>query len=344
MVYELDPVRDSRWRALVEKDSRSSVFHTPEWLEALSQTYGFLPLAVTSSAPGEQLGNGLVFCEVESWLRGRRIVSLPFSDHCEPLVDSDAELQCLLSALERGLRTGKWRSIEIRPVTALVGLLPERGGEPEFLLHRLDLRPSLPDLFRRFHKDCVQRCIRRAERDGLAYEKGRSDELLERFCRLTVLTRRRQGLPPQPLAWFRNLVQCMGDRLTIHLASKDGQPVASILTLRHKGTLTYKYGCSDRSFSSLGGTQLLFWKAIQEAKKDGLVEFDLGRTDLDNQGLIAFKDRWGASRSALVYLRYPVRRTKPGDGLGIRIAKHVFSVAPDCVLTTAGRLLYRYFA
>jgi len=214
-----------------------------------------------------------------------------------------------------------------------------------FCLHRLDLRPSLEEIFRGFHKDCVQRCIRRAEREGLAYEQGRPEALLQSFYRLMLLTRRRQKLPPQPLGWFRNLVQSMGDKLAIHLASKDGQPVASILTLRHKGTLTFKYGCSDKRFSALGGTQLLLWKAIQGAKAAGLLEFDLGRTDLDNAGLITFKDRWGARRSSLVYLRYPAGHAKPGSsGLLARLARQVFSVAPDWVLTTAGRLLYRDLA
>jgi CelD/BcsL family acetyltransferase involved in cellulose biosynthesis len=298
---------------------------------------------ITTSEPGEELTNGLVFCEVRGWLGGRRMVSLPFSDHCQPLVDGGDERNCLWTELRRRLQEGKWRQIEIRPVTAPAALLAEWGSQPSFWLHRLDLRPDLGTLFQGFHKDCVQRRIRRAEREGLAYEEGRSEELLRSFYGLVVRTRRRQQLPPQPLAWFRNLIECMGHSLRIHLASKDGRPLAAILTLRHKGTLTYKYGGSDRRLSGLGGMQLVFWKAIQEAKKDGLLEFDLGRTDVDNAGLIAFKERWGASRSALAYLAYPARQAR-SEGLGRGIVRRLFSVAPDCLLTAAGRVLYRYFA
>ena len=342
-IYKIDPLVDERWLRLVERHPGASVFHTAGWLEALRGTYGFQPIVFTTTPPGQDIENGMAFCRIRSVLSGERLVSLPFSDHCEPLVDGD-ELEYLVSALKGGLGAGKPRSIEIRPVTAPAGLLAELRSEPSFWLHWLDLRPRLEDLFRGFHKDCVQRSIRRAERERLTYEEGRSEELLQSFYRLMVLTRRRQQLPPQPLAWFRNLIACMGDKLKIRVASKDGRPVASILTLRHKGTLTYKYGCSDKSLGAMGGMQFLFWKAIQEAKNAGLVEFDLGRTDLDNAGLIAFKERWGAQRSALVYLRYPVRCAKPGiDRLGGRIARQLVSVAPDCVLKTAGRVLYRYF-
>src|SRR5204862_7134910 len=97
--------------------------------------------------------------------------------------------------------------------------------------HRLNLSPSSDELFRHFHKDCVQRKIRRAEREAVVYREGNSPELLSSFYQLMLRTRRRHQLPPQPLDWFRNLVRCMGDSLKIRVASKDGRPIASIVTL-----------------------------------------------------------------------------------------------------------------
>jgi len=158
------------------------------------------------------------------------------------------------------------------------------------------------------------------------------------------MTRRRHGLPAQPRDWFRNVISCVGDKATIRVASKDGRPIAGILTLRYKRVLAYKYACSDRRFSNLGGTQLLLWNAIQEAKRDRLSELDMGRSDWDNSGLVVFKDRWGASRSTLVYLRYPMRHIGSGiseAALG-RIGKYVWSRMPGSVLAAAGRLLYKH--
>jgi CelD/BcsL family acetyltransferase involved in cellulose biosynthesis len=51
---------------------------------------------------------------------------------------------------------------------------------------------------------------------------------------------------------------------------------------------------------------LLFWKAIQEAKSKGLRSLDFGRTDAGQQGLITFKNRWGAEQSVLTYSRFGV--------------------------------------
>ena len=342
-VYRISPLRDHRWTEFIERHPRASVFHSPEWLEALRRTYGYEPVGLTTSAPGVELSNGIVFCSVQSWLTGQRMVSLPFSDHCQPLVSNDAELRCLLSALESGENGKKWKYIEVRAID-LPGKAQEYPQNAEaFCLHRLDLAPSTEQLFHSFHKNCVQRMIRRAQRDALACEEGRSEALLRKFYQLLVLTRRRQQLPPQPLAWFRNLIDCLGERLTIRVASKDGHPVASILTLNYKGTLTYKYGGSDRTFSKLGGIQLLLWKAIEEAKHRGFVEFDMGRCAWDNQGLIDFKRRWGAIRSELTYLRYPPK-SLPSNvaAVGMRAARHIFTLVPDSVAVTVGRALYRH--
>jgi len=139
----------------------------------------------------------------------------------------------------------------------------------KFNFHMLDLRPDLDSLYRGLHKSCVRRKIQRAEQENLGYEEGRAESILAKFYRLLLLTRRRHQLPPQPVGWFRNLLHCLGDRASIHMVSKDGQPIASILTLLYKHTLVYKYGCSDSRFHSLGGMPLLFWKAIQEGKRLG---------------------------------------------------------------------------
>src|SRR6185436_335791 len=121
---------------------------------------------------------------------------------------------------------------------------------------------------------------------------------------LLLLTRRRHHLPPQPVEWFRNLLECMGDRFMICLALKDDRPVAGIVLLRHRDTLVYKYGASDADVHNLGAMPFLFWNAIREAKAAGIRRLDLGRSDSDNAGLITFKDRLGADRSTLAYVRY----------------------------------------
>jgi len=343
--YWVDPISDPRWDALVRRHPSASVFHTPGWLQALSRTYGFKPAVLTTTPPGRELTNGIPFCRIESWLTGRRLVSLPFSDHCEPLADDQQDLRELLYFLSRVLSSEKWSYIELRPLNGIANLpeLPAFKPSHIFCFHHLDLRPCLDDLWKHLHKDCIQRKIRRADRDGLCDQSGRSELLLDQFYHLQLKTRRRQKLPPQPFSWFKNLMGCLGDKLTIRVASQDSHPVAGVLTLEWKNKAVYKYGCSDEKFNSYGGVQLLFWKMIQEAKAHGCVELDLGRSDYDNHGLIMFKDRWGGDKTTLTYLRYPENLVMNGAygwkaGVAMKIIEHL----PNVPLSLAGKLFYRH--
>ena len=341
-VYEIDPLCDPRWASLVEHHPRSSVFHSKSWLTALETVYGYEPVAVTTSPPGAALTNGFVFCRVKSWLTGKRFVSLPFSDHCEPLIDSPDELDMMLLHMQRDLDERKWQYIEIRPISSRPSSHAGLQESLTYKFHRLDLRRSAQELFHGFHKDCVQRKIRRAEREGLKYEAGNSEVLLQKFYKLLVATRRRQFLPPQPLAWFRGLITAFGNDLTIRVASKGDLPVASILTLRHKKSVVYKYGGSIASLNKFGGMAFLFWKTIQEAKDEGLEELDMGRSNADNAGLVAFKEHWRAVGTTLSYWRYPPRPLAPGRAWRQHLLRHFAQVAPDFALEAVGALLYRH--
>src|SRR5437879_4363805 len=103
-VYQIDPAQDQRWVEFLQRHPRASVFHTPGWLDALQRTYGYEPVVLTTSPASQELSNGVVFCCVSSWLTGRRMVSLPFSDHCEPLVDRPVDLEDLTRSLEQDVK------------------------------------------------------------------------------------------------------------------------------------------------------------------------------------------------------------------------------------------------
>jgi hypothetical protein len=336
--YLLKPLTDGRWAELTEAHPKASVFHSAGWLKALQETYGYEPIVFTNDAPDAPLKNGIVFCRVASWLTGRRLVSLPFSDHCEPLVGSPAELPSLLVPAQEELREGKIKYIDIRPLSLEFSEGLEDGEA--YFLHLLDLRPTVEQLYKKLHGDSIRRKIQRAEREKLALETGSSEELLTAFYDLHVVTRQRQQLPPHPLKWFRNVLKYLGGNACIRIATKDRAPIAAILTISHRQKMIYKYGCSDAHSHNLGGMQLLFWDLIRTAKDQGFVELDFGRSECSNTGLVTFKDRWGTQRQLIRYLRYPHRTVTEQGGGAMKMGKEVFARCPRPILRLAGRLLY----
>jgi hypothetical protein len=339
-IMEFDPSTDGRWLSLVSRHPRSSVFHSVPWLDALHQTYGYRTLAFGRVSPSGELRSGVLFCEIRSWLTGNRLVSLPFSDHCEPLVESSDELRQLLAAVAVQRKKRDWRYLEIRPVSTQYS---DAAGGPyrEFAFHQLDLRPTAEELFRKLHVDSIRRKIQKAEKSGLIVKSGRSDDLLADFFRLHVHTRKRQLSPPHPLGWFRSVLQCLGESACIRIAYKREAPAAAVFTLETGTTTVYKYGCSDDQFHSLGAMPFVLWSMIQDAKRKGKLRLDLGRSDLDNPGLITFKEKLGAQRQPLIYSRVPAVGNVLDLGAGSgRVSKQLFRRCPDWLLIGAGKLLY----
>jgi len=237
----------------------------------------------------------------------------------------------------------KCKYLEIRPLGSLDGKRLGMNESSTFCFHTLDLRAELQQIFRSLHKDSIQRKIKRAEREGLICEIGNSDQLVEEFYRLLIRTRKRHRMLPQPLAWIKNLVQSMGEKLQIRVARKNGTPVAGMLSLRHRNTAVFKYGCSDERMHNLGSVPYLFWNLIQDSKATGAEQLDLGRSDWDQPSLILFKDRLGATKKALSYFRSTNSpKATRVTALASRIPHTGFSLVPDAVLSTAARLAYRH--
>jgi|SRR5215813_3239771 len=345
-VYQIDPIEDPRWGKLIEKHPKASVFHTTGWLAALRETYGYKPLAFTTSPPGSEMDCGFVVCGINSWLTGRRLVSLPFSDHCNPLFESPSQLYAIVNHMQGVLKSQSWKYLELRPISD--GFHRECNAcafvpIANYFLHTVDLRPETDRILKSFHRDSVQRRIRHAHRVNLCESHGNSLELLKSFYGLFVITRKRQRLPPIPFSWFCSLTHYLGEALDIRVAYYQKKAVAAILNLRFRNVVYYKYGCSDARFNHLGAMPWLLWRAMQDAKANHATQFDMGRTEESNLGLLRFKNHFTDHSERLIYWSFPEsRKFDLPAGWKLKAAQRVFTILPNSILSWTGRILYRH--
>src|SRR5437660_5825242 len=115
-IHVLDPLTDRRWDELVACHPRASAFHHSGWLRALSRTYDYKPFVLTTTPPGEALRDGIVLCKVRTWITGSRLVSLPFTDHCEPLIGEGEQLPQFIEWLRSDCDRHAYRYVELRPL------------------------------------------------------------------------------------------------------------------------------------------------------------------------------------------------------------------------------------
>ena len=213
-----------------------------------------------------------------------------------------------------------------------------------YYLHTLRL-DSDPQLVLKGFKRTHRQNIGTAEERGVRIEWGTGPEHLRRFYAMQLETRRRKGIPVQPWRFFdllgkQILTQGLGFVL---LAYKDAQCLAGGLFLHWQQTLTYKYAASSGEEQQYRPNNLLSWTAMRWGCENGYTVFDLGRTELENDGLQRFKNGWGAEESLLTYSLLPALPPDNGNGKLKSLMETVIHKAPPWVCRVTGELLYRHF-
>jgi CelD/BcsL family acetyltransferase involved in cellulose biosynthesis len=328
-------VDDPRWLEFVESRADATAFHHAGWAATLAEAYGFELFAV-ARLEGAAVVAGTPMVALGR-RRSRRWVALPFTDECPPLGDA-GHVRALVDDLE-GIRTAREiESVELRgDVDAPAGTAVEVG-----VTHELSLDPDPARIRARLHPSQARRNVDRAAREGVTVTFSTDREaLLETFYRLHLLTRRRQGVPIQPRRFFVRLwehVLARGSGFVV-VASLGGRPAAAAVFLDGNRTLTYKFGASDPELLGARPNHAVFWAAIEWACLAGRATFDLGRTDVENAGLRAFKSSWGAAERPLVYTGLGQAHAAARDRA--RLLRPVISHAPLVVCRALGEALYR---
>jgi CelD/BcsL family acetyltransferase involved in cellulose biosynthesis len=339
----VDPVADPAWSELVERSPNATIFHHPSWLRLLRDHYGYSMSAWCATSGDGRLAGGLPVALVRSRLTGTRLISLPFSDACEPLHDGAAGIEpTALAAAVAQERDRIGLALEIRG---------ELAGAPggvvlrRYAQHRLALEPEVERVERRFAKSQVKRGIAKAIREGVTIERHEDRAALGRFYGMHMATRRDQGVPTQPKRFILRFAELFQAGLGfVLLARHGGRDIAGAIFLSAGETLTYKYGASRRSHLSMRPNNLLFMEAIRWGCRHGRRMLDFGRTDLDNEGLLAFKRSWGAEQSPLSYTYLGAQRPDRAHGISGRALKTVIQHSPPLVGRLVGEVLYRDFA
>jgi hypothetical protein len=335
----VNPLSDPDWDRLVLLHPDFSFFHSAAWAKVLSKTYGHEPVYLRCSQRREVVAL-VPMMEVRSPLTGRRGVCLPFSDFCDPLIFGEGVSAAVFDKLSEIARERKWRYFEVRggknfggsavPALAFYGHMLDLRSGPEVLLTRL--------------KSCARRALRKAERSGLSVEVARTREAVLEFYLLHVRTRRRHGLPPQPVSFFLNIHdEVIKPGMGFVVVARSGaRPIAAAVFFQFAKKAVYKFGASDKRLQELRGNNLTMWEGIRFLAQNGAESLHFGRTSLENDGLRRFKLTWGTEEETIEYLKFDTLAgawvTARGGASGFHEA--IFGRLPSALNRLAGAIIY----
>ena len=336
----LDPINDPGWDHVVALHRDAGCFHTSAWAKVLHKTYNHQPFYLQFSGR-HRLAALIPLMEVRSLFTGRRGISLPFSDTCEPPIFDPEAVGMVRDHLVRLAQERRWKHLEIRGGKFFQGAL---GPAEKFYVHTLDLRSSAEELATCFASP-VRRAIRKAERSGVKAVVARNRAAINDFYHIHAQTRRRHGLPPQPLSFFLNIYEHIINRGLgfIVLAQHGPRPIAAAIFFCFGKNALYKYGASDKRFQGLRANNLVMWRGIQFLARNGAEKLHFGRTEQENEGLRRFKLSLNTQEETIDYFRVdPSGRhcLAPARSHDSGLHKKVFGRLPLLLNRVAGSMIY----
>jgi hypothetical protein len=336
----LDPLHDPDWDRLVVSHPDCNFFHSAAWAKVLVKTYAHKPFYLYFSRQFQAVAL-LPIMEIRSVFTGCRGVSLPFSDFCVPLMFDKSESAPVMDKMSELARERNWKYFEVRGghETLPAGATPAT----QFYGHRLFLSDRGEELFARCASS-VRRAIRKAQKSGVDVQVTKTRDAILEFYRLHVRTRRRHGLPPQPLSFFLNIYEEIiktGQGFVV-LASRGSRSFAAAVFFQFGKSAVYKFGASEETFQEFRGNNLVMWEAIKFLIRDGARMLHFGRTSLDNDGLRRFKMGWGVVEEAIEYFKFDTRakiwQSTVRNDLGFY--NNIFRRLPLVLNRLAGAVIY----
>ncbi len=344
-IVTTDPRTDQRWHELARRHPHGSLFHSAEWHIVLADTYGFPVEAVMLLDTNGDAQAGITYCRLHD-IRGERIVSLPFSDHCDPLVSTMSEWQQLITPL-----IGSSDQISLR---SLHNTLP--NDDARFSMRKQacwHYKVTTDD------EDTLWRSVKKTARHTIQYVKNKNvrvrsatyDELQVFYQMHLGIRKYKYHLLAQPFSFFDNIWQQFMARGQgqLMVATLDDVLIGAVMYLVWNNTLMCKFSTSNPDFSQYSPSDVLFWEGIRYASEQGYTSLDFGLSDLDQEGLIRFKDKFTRDQGLISFME---TTSAASNSVHRQINSLLPALTdlltdpsvPDDITESAGDLLYSFFA
>ena len=299
------PIGPEQWDRLVAADPRGHLLQTWAWGQ-LKGEFGWAPERLAVERDGALLAGAQVLYRRVGPLRIAYIPKGPvWVEDDEPLVTA------LWQAIHRQARRRgaillkvepEWREDEAPPAwLGGQGWRPSRECIQPRRTIWVDLQATEEEILARM-KPKWRYNIRLAERKGVQVREGRAAEV-GIFYALLQITGRRDGFGIHRPEYYRRAWELFApqERVKLYLASYQGEPLAGLMAYCFNRQAWYMYGASSDVHRELMPNHGLQWRAMQWAKAQGCIRYDLwGISDVDPRspaaalgGVQRFKEGFG---------------------------------------------------
>jgi FemAB-related protein (PEP-CTERM system-associated) len=293
----------------VMQHSDSTPFHLTAWLKGVEAGTGQRAMCLIIESVTGLIEGILPVHSVGSPLFGRALVSTGFAVGGGILATNQAVVERLAEAAWDLAKAQKCPTVELRGGTLPHGLWITKGNA-----HANFARPLMPDdeaeLLAIPRKQRAE--VRKGLDKNLVIETGNGQRDLDWHYRVYSESVRNLGTPVFPKSLMAEVLRSFGEDADILTVLSDRKPVASVLSLYHKGSVMPYWGGGVFEARSLRANDIMYYALMNHARRRGCVAFDFGRSKVGS-GAFNFKKNWGFEPQLLSYAMRTADGEEPRD-------------------------------
>jgi CelD/BcsL family acetyltransferase involved in cellulose biosynthesis len=261
----VDPIVNPGWDAFICAHPEGTIFHHSSWARVLAETYGDSYEYYILEDENGHITGALPLWHFNNALSGNRLVCLPHSDHCYPLVSDEKDYEALLAGPLQNIESNRASSLEIRGWSSL--------GQPEncrlqsghfHLVHIADLDKNPDEIIGDMTRNGRYN-LRYAAKNPLAVRLGQDERDLRTLHRFHAQASARHGKTPVALSFlrsiYRNVISAGYGYLFI--AELAGSIAAVNLYICFNGTAFCMFSAQDTERAEYRANYYLHWKAME---------------------------------------------------------------------------------
>ncbi|MBC2669591.1 FemAB family XrtA/PEP-CTERM system-associated protein [Novosphingobium piscinae] len=293
-----DPA-DRRVDAFLHDQPQATPFHASRWLAAVEAATGHRARLLVAEQGGRLVGV-LPLSEIHSPIFGRVLASTGFAVSGGVLVEEGVPAEPLWQAATELATRLSCPSIELRggavPPDGLAGWTRRSESHCGFVtaLAASD-EAQLLAIPRKQRAE-----VRKGLEGALTVTIGSGPRDRAAHYAVYAESVRNLGTPVFPRALFAAVLDRFGTDADILTVWSGPQPVASVLSLYHRGLVMPYWGGGTRDARPLRANDRMYFELMRHARARGCHGFDFGRSKTGS-GAYHFKRNWGFTPEPLVY-------------------------------------------
>ena len=306
-IQELSDQNIQAWDAYVNEHQDGTVFHLSKWKKVIEKSFGHKSHYLIATSGDRSPVNDknaiegiLPLFHLKSRMFGNYFVSIPFAEIGGAIADDDDVRKRLSAEACRIAEEAGCDYLELRNRRPVDNF----KTKDLYFNFRREIFSDLDDNLMAIPRK-ARRMIRQGDKHGLTFEFGCHQ--IDTFYSIMCSSYRNLGTPIFSKRFFTNFLKAFDDHCQIlMIRSKEGQPVAGVMSFFFKDQVLPYYAGSEFEFRRLAPNDFMYWQLMKYGCEKGYKLFDFGRSKVDT-GSYHFKRHWGFKAEPLAYQYYLIR-------------------------------------